>query len=85
MKVTIYSTTWCPACMSAKKLLNEKGISYEEINIEAEDMSREDLAEMTGGHTVPQVVINEKTIGGFDSLLMLSQSGELDKMIADEN
>ena len=85
MKITIYSTTWCPSCVSAKRLLDERGISYNEINIEKENMSRDSLAKLTGGSTVPQIVINEKTIGGFDSLLSLSQSGELDKMVANEN
>ena len=85
MKITIYSTTWCPSCISAKKLLDTKNLSYKEINIEEKNMSRENLREITGGHTVPQIVINEKTIGGFDKLLMLNQSGELDKMISNEN
>ena len=82
MKITIYSTTWCPSCVSAKKLLDEIGLPYNEINIENENISRDNLVKITGGSTVPQIVINEKTIGGFDSLLTLSQSGELDKMIA---
>ena len=85
MKITIYSTTWCPSCVSAKKLLDEIGLPYNEINIENENISRDNLVKITGGSTVPQIVINEKTIGGFDSLLTLSQSGELDKMIANEN
>ena len=85
MKITIYSTTSCPSCVSAKRLLDERGIPYNEINIEKENMSRDNLAKITGGSTVPQIIINEKTIGGFDSLLSLSQSGELDKMIANEN
>ena len=85
MKITIYSTTWCPSCVSAKKLLDEIGLSYNEINIEKENISRDNLIKITGGSTVPQIVINEKTIGGFDSLLTLSKSGELDKMIANEN
>ena len=85
MKITIYSTTWCPSCVSAKKLLDEIGLPYNEINIEKENISRDNLVKITGGSTVPQIVINEKTIGGFDNLLTLSQSGKLDKMIANEN
>ena len=85
MKITIYSTTWCPSCVSAKKLLDAKGLSYEEINIEEVNISREQLLEITGGHTVPQIVINNKTIGGFENLMMLNQNGELDKIISNEN
>ena len=80
MQITIYSTTWCPSCISAKKLLDSKGLSYKEINIEEKNMSREKLAEITGGHTVPQIIINEKSIGGFNDLLILNQNGELDKI-----
>ena len=85
MKITIYSTTWCPSCVSAKKLLDAKELSYEEINIEEVNISREQLLEITGGHTVPQIVINNKTIGGFENLMMLNQNGELDKIISNEN
>ena len=85
MKIIIYSASWCSPCAYAKKLLNEKGLSYEEIDIEKENISREKLAEITGGHTVPQIIINEKHIGGFDNLLQLNQSGELDKMVSNEN
>jgi len=54
-------------------------LSYEEINIEEIDMSREQLAELTGGMTVPQIVVNGTNIGGFDKLMILSQSGESGK------
>ena len=62
-------------------MLDGKGLSYEEINIEETDMSREQLAEITGGMTVPQIVVNGTNIGGFDKLIMLSQSGALEKLL----
>ena len=62
-------------------MLDGKGLSYEEINIEETYMSREQLAEITGGMTVPQIVVNGTNIGGFDKLIMLSQSGELEKLL----
>jgi glutaredoxin len=61
--------------------LASKGLEYEEINIEEIGMSREELAKLTGGMTVPQIVVNENNIGGFDKLMMLSQSGELEKLL----
>ena len=79
--IKIYSTSWWPSCITAKRLLDDKGLSYEEINIEEIDMSREQLAELTGGMTVPQIVINNTNIGGFDKLMMLSQSGELEILL----
>jgi len=79
--VIIYSTSWCPSCVSAKRLLDEKNITYKEINIENENISREQLAKIAGAGTVPQIVINKKSIGGFESLLKLEQTGELDKIL----
>tara|TARA_B100000959_G_scaffold176790_1_gene185014 strand:+ start:284 stop:487 length:204 start_codon:yes stop_codon:yes gene_type:complete len=58
-------------------MLDDMGMSYENIDIEEEGLSRDDLAKITGGHTVPQIVINEKPIGGFNELLQLNQSGKL--------
>ena len=83
--VKIYSTSWCPSCVYAKRLLEEKKIKFEEINIEEVGMSREQLFEMTGGASVPQIIINDKSIGGFEDLLVLSQSGQLDQILAQWN
>ena len=76
--VIIYSTSWCPSCISAKRLLEEKNIDFEEVNIDEEEISREKLFEITGGMSVPQIVINNKPIGGFEHLMELSQSGKLE-------
>ena len=56
------------------------GMSYENIDIEQESISRDDLEKITGGYTVPQIIINKKTIGGFNELLQLYQSGKLKKI-----
>ena len=77
MNVKIYSTNWCPYCANTKRFLDERDIEYEEINLEAEGMSREDLEKITGGRTVPQIVIDENPIGGYDDLLSLDSDGKL--------
>jgi len=79
--IKIYSTAWCGPCKSAKRLLDNLGQSYEEINIEEHNISREKLMEITGGMTVPQIIINGKPIGGFNQLLQLNQSGKLEEML----
>ena len=58
------------------------GVSYEEINIEKENLSRDDLSTLTGGYTVPQIIINDNPIGGFNELLQLNQSGKLKELLA---
>ena len=85
MKIIIYGTTWCPSCVSAKRFFDEMKLNYDEINIEKEGMSREKLLKITGGHTVPQIVINNKCIGGFSELISLKQSGELKEILSGEN
>lgn len=57
------------------------GVSYEEINIEKENLSRDDLSKLTGGYTVPQIIINDNPIGGFNELLQLNQSGKLKELL----
>ena len=57
------------------------GVSYEEINIEKEGLNRDDLSTLTGGYTVPQIIINDNPIGGFNELLQLKQSGKLKEFI----
>jgi len=81
MSVKIYTTSSCPYCKNANALLDGKSVSYEEINIEEKGMSRDDLAKITGGMSVPQIVINDEAIGGYDNLWALDQSGELEKKL----
>ena len=65
----------------AKTLLVEKGLSFEEINIEEKNMSRNELKKLTGGSTVPQIIINNNSIGGFDSLVRLNTRGKLEELL----
>lgn len=75
--IKIYSTSWCPYCLAAKHLLEDRGKSFEEIDIEEKGMSREDLFAITGGRSVPQIVIDGKPIGGYDNLVDLDAAGKL--------
>ncbi len=75
--IKIYSTSWCGPCKNVKRLLDERGLSYVEIDIEERGWSRDDLYDLTGGRTVPQIVINEKPVGGYDDLLKLDREGKL--------
>ena len=76
MNVKIYSTNLCPYCANTKRFLNEKNIEFDEINIETEGMSREDLEKITGGRTVPQIVIDDTPIGGYKDLIALDSEGK---------
>ena len=73
-KIVIYTTSWCGPCKMAKKLLTEKGFSYKEIDIEEHNISREEMASMAKGSTVPQIVVNDLAIGGFVDLVQYFES-----------
>ena len=75
--IKIYSNSWCGPCKNAKQLLDERGLSYDEIDIDEIGWSRDDLYDLTGGRTVPQIVIDEKPIGGYGDLLKLDREGKL--------
>ena len=81
-KIEIYTTTFCPFCHAAKKLLNEKGANFSEISLTREPHMRDRMVERAnGGRTVPQIFINDAHIGGCDDLYALDSKGELDPLL----
>ncbi|WP_354624598.1 glutaredoxin 3 [Psychromonas sp. MME2] len=78
--VIIYTTAWCPYCIKAKKLLDDKQIEYTEINVSESD-ARAKMVALTGGRTVPQLLINGQSTGGCDELYALERSGKLDELL----
>ena len=75
--IKIYTTNWCSYCKMAKRYFDEQEMSYEEINIEEKGMSREELQKVTGGMSVPQIIIDDEVIGGYDNLMEMASAGEL--------
>ncbi len=75
--IKIYTTNWCSFCVMAKRYFDEQEMSYEEINIEEKGMSREELQKVTGGMSVPKIVIDDEVIGGYDNLMAMASAGEL--------
>ncbi len=80
--VILYTTDYCSFCRSAKALLEKRGVSYEEINLARDPDARRQLEEITGMVTFPQIVIGEKSIGGFDQLLAADRAGQLPELLA---
>jgi glutaredoxin 3 len=73
----MYTTTWCGYCVRAKALLESRGIEYDEINLDDNAHFRQKLLDLTGGWTVPQILIDGKPIGGYTELWRLDKSGQL--------
>jgi glutaredoxin 3 len=78
----MYTTHWCGYCVRAKTLLDAKGVEYEEIFLDDDPNFRATLHALTGGWTVPQILIDDEPIGGYAELWRLDRSGALDKRLA---
>jgi glutaredoxin 3 len=81
-RVQMYTTAWCGYCVRAKTLLQSKGIEVEEINLDDDPAFRQKLLDLTGGWTVPQILIDGEPIGGYTELWQLDKSGRLDERLA---
>jgi len=81
LRVQIYTTRWCGYCVRAKSLLDGKGIAYDEIALDEDPAFRRNLQELTGGWTVPQILIDGTPIGGYTELWRLDRSGVLDEQL----
>jgi glutaredoxin 3 len=81
-RIQIYTTRWCGYCVRAKALLDEKGIPYDEVSLDDDPDFRRNLSDLTGGWTVPQILIDGTPIGGYTELWRLDTSGALDEQLA---
>jgi len=80
-KVEMYSTPICPYCLRAKALLNQKGVTYSDINVMVNPDKRQEMTQRSGGRTVPQIFIDGNAIGGCDEMFDLDYDGELDALL----
>ncbi len=84
--VTIYTTGFCPFCFHAKKLLDNKRVAYNEIDVDMVPGARNEMRQRAnGGYTVPQIFIGERHVGGCDELYALEQKNQLDPLLAQES
>ena len=81
--VVIYTRQFCGYCSAAKKLLETKGVTYEEHDAtHAPEVRQEMIARANGRSTFPQIFIDERHVGGCDDLHALERAGELDALLA---
>ena len=81
--VKLYTTPFCPYCVSAKDLLRRKGVEFIEINVAgAPDLRAEMVKRANGCTTVPQIFIGPTHVGGCDDLYELDETGKLDPLLA---
>jgi glutaredoxin 3 len=77
-RVTVYTTRVCPYCVQAKRLLGERAIPYDEIDVSSDEARRDEMIERAGGRrTVPQIFIDGNHVGGYTELRALADAGGL--------
>ena len=81
--VEIYTSPLCGFCHAAKRLLNKKGVQFDEVNVLTNpDRKPEMIERANGSRTVPQIFIDGAHIGGCDDLYALEQAGKLDGLLS---
>lgn len=82
--IEIFTREWCPYCFRVKAVLDARGATYREIDIEADPAAEQEMLRRSGGlMTVPQVFIDGKHIGGANELGELQSSGKLDELLGE--
>jgi glutaredoxin 3 len=82
-RVRMYTTRVCPFCVMAKRLLSSKGVAVEEIRIDESPAQRDEMMQLTGRRTVPQIFIGDMHVGGCDDLQALERAGKLEPLLKD--
>ncbi len=80
-KIILYTKENCSYCIKAKQLLTAKKLDYQEIRIDLNPDKRIEMERLSGRRTVPQIFINAQSIGGYDNLFTLAQSGQLNNLL----
>ena len=80
--IEIYTTSYCPYCHAAKRLLSRKGLQFTEIDVSGDAKRRSEMvARANGRMTVPQIFIGPTHVGGYDDLSALDRDGKLDPLL----
>ena len=77
MQIKIYTKAYCSFCYAAKNLLAKRGLEFEEISLSGNSSAEQEMQQLTGRRTVPQILINNKPIGGYTELVDMDMDGEL--------
>ena len=84
-KIEIYTSPFCGYCYRAKSLLEDKDVTFIEIDVIQQPSKRLEMIDRADGeHTVPQIFINDKPVGGCDDLFALDDKGKLDALLTPE-
>lgn len=80
--VKVYSGRLCNYCEAAKRLLDKKGVEYEEVMVDSNPALRAEMEQLSQRQTIPQIFIGDYHVGGYDDLVELHREGKLDQLLA---
>jgi GrxC family glutaredoxin len=80
-KIIIYTTNYCSYCFGVKALLRSKNVEFEEIDVTDDPERRAEMERLSARRTVPQIFIDDQSIGGYDDARRLDATGELDRLL----
>jgi glutaredoxin 3 len=80
--VTIYTRPYCPYCIRAVALLEQKGVDFTEVEAGFDPAKRQEMMDRSGGRaTFPQIFVGDRHIGGCDEMVALEREGKLDPLL----
>jgi glutaredoxin 3 len=79
--IVMYTTSWCPYCERARRLLKSKRAAFNEVDVESAPEKRAEMQARSGRRTVPQIFIGDHHVGGSDDLQALEEAGKLDGLL----
>lgn len=84
-EIKIYTLSYCPYCAKALELLAMQDVDFKQIDItQDEDKMIPFLKEkynIAGDVTLPQIIVDEKTIGGYSDIKKLHDEGKLSDIL----
>lgn len=82
MRIKIYTKAYCSYCYAAKNLLTKRGLAYDEVELSGDFKAEQEMRKVTGGTTVPQILIDGTPIGGYTDLIELDREGKFSALNA---
>ena len=79
--LTLYTKDYCPYCTKAKNLLSSIGASFEEIDITETPEIIMELAKKSKMRTVPQIFLDDISLGGYSDIEALHRAGKLKEIL----
>ncbi len=77
MQIKMYTRDYCSFCYAAKNLLVKRGLEFEEIAVSGDANAEQQMRDLSGRNTVPQIFIDGKPIGGYTELVDMDMDGKL--------